>query len=436
MLKKQLLDQLDLESICGNQHKRYKIVKNLTISTLIRQKNFLSNMKVFHDLRNLNFDSEIEKKKIKYEKLEYELSNLKSENQEFQKKILAMDDEINEHKVLIEQYDSKNSLLSMDYKAILREFLKSEIRLLNFFKNLKVKSIEEAVYKFNDERLKYQGYYSQYLSMNKTIASFNIKHSKLSHHLDSIRNEIREKKFYLSENFIEYKGTSVIIQNEESFKICSEITASKESNSKLKEKITHQEKFFVSICKFLEFYFKKLSKVNKHIKDILLCDNDKEIDREKRNSSVNINLLIKNHPLVKKLTLGNIENMSIQSNKSLGYNFNSTKNLSYKIDYDALLSFNSDSIKKFLKFFHSVENIFMFLYSTLSANEGMYLFTNEKKFTEGRNSKIIYLFDENILNSTEQIKNSAFKKLENKNKLLNRSEKEIVSRLNLDNHSK
>ena len=398
-----------------------------------RQKKFLNNMKVFHDLRNMTFQSEIGKRKSTFNKIEYTSLNLRNDAEEIHQSLLKIKEKISETRNSIALVDKKNKSIENDYKIFLRDFLKIQIRLLYLNKNLGVKSVEEIILRFNQERLNYQNYYLQVVEINKSIASLNIRHSQFMKKLESMNSKISQKN--LEKNFINFEvlksfTNELHLENKDSTNTHSELIGIEEANFNSKEKIRQIEIFLLTICKFLEFYEKKVSEEIKHFRKILMLESD-------------------TNPSVDNLNLNNSKRSMLLKSISIELN-EKNANLKKFFSLDDTLKFDPYAIKKFLKFFFDFENKFLYLVSIVSANVGLDIYSSNlgKKLIETKekdpqsnenredNQKIIFIFNENILNSLEGMKSLAMTKIENKYKIINRTDNEIFKRFKLEKKSK
>jgi hypothetical protein len=137
------------------------IIKRNAQRSYRMQKNLLNNMKDFNLASSVRLDSDVEKKKRVYNKLEYEVSAIKNETVEQSKKLEQYNKEIIETDLLIQEQNRRNEKSYNENKSLTKDYLGSKIKLLQIYKRLKVKNLESIIETFKDERIQYQGYYSQ-----------------------------------------------------------------------------------------------------------------------------------------------------------------------------------------------------------------------------------------------------------------------------------
>lgn len=118
-------------------------------------------MKEYENRCNDVFDEEIEGKKLKFNELEYNVFKIKSGTAEIEKSLAEIKELIIERVEDIKNLKKKNIKIKENIIAIKNKYMKTKTKLLKIYKKLKVKSLEEIIKRFKNERIQYQGYNSQ-----------------------------------------------------------------------------------------------------------------------------------------------------------------------------------------------------------------------------------------------------------------------------------
>jgi hypothetical protein len=189
-LNKRHHDELKLENLTEKQFNTYKIIKNNAILSVNKQKTFLSDMNLYNNMNGVRFENEVEKKKKKFNELEFQVFTIKSDTLQLEKKYNMIKDTISSMMKNIKDQKIKNHSISMMNKKLLHDFLYTKINLLKIHRNFKIKSLGDIINKFNEQRLQYQSLYSQFLNLNKVIAILNIEYTDLKAQFDSLNSKI------------------------------------------------------------------------------------------------------------------------------------------------------------------------------------------------------------------------------------------------------
>ena len=158
--KKNIFDLLGLEKKNILQHEKYQVISLTAKRSLKMQKGLFNELRDF-DLRcNDMYEEEVETKKYRFNELEYNVFKIKSNTLEIEKTIAHIKDKISEKLESVKNLKKKNIKIKENIYTIRKKYLKTQIKLFNIYRSLKVKSLEDIINKFKDERIQYQGYYS------------------------------------------------------------------------------------------------------------------------------------------------------------------------------------------------------------------------------------------------------------------------------------
>lgn len=206
-------------------------------------------------MNGVRFESEIEKKKKKFNELEFQVFTIKSDTLQLEKKYNMMKDTILSMMKNIKDQKNKNQSISLMNKKLQHDFLNTKINLLKIHRNFKIKSLGDIINRFNEHRLQYQSLYSQFLNLNKVIAGLNIEYTDLKNEHDSLNCKIQLHW--------EEKNKHLDLSDERISKLDLEIKEIKANNKSLSDRVIRMEKLISNLKKYLVKYDSKISEVIK-----------------------------------------------------------------------------------------------------------------------------------------------------------------------------
>jgi len=156
-----LNDFLNLNEKNKKLFDKYKVISLTAKRALKMQKGLLNDMKEYEGRCNGVFEEEIEGKKLKFNELEYNVFKIKSSTAEIEKSLADLKDLIYDRVENVKILKKKNLKIKENIIAIKNKYMKTKTKLLKIYKKLKVKSLEEIIKRFKNERIQYQGYNSQ-----------------------------------------------------------------------------------------------------------------------------------------------------------------------------------------------------------------------------------------------------------------------------------
>lgn len=161
ILRKKLQEQIKFGEISDKHFDKYNTIQQNAQRTYNMQKNLLRDMKDFEDIYSSQMEKELEKKKIICSQLEYEVVTVKKEFTKNQSTLDHFKLSIRDVCKQLEERDRKNEKLAQEYRIGIKDFIKTNTTLYLIYRNLKVKDLDSVIRKFQEERIQYQGYYSQ-----------------------------------------------------------------------------------------------------------------------------------------------------------------------------------------------------------------------------------------------------------------------------------
>lgn len=414
MIKKRLAEELKYEEINDKQYKKYKIIKNNATLSVGRQKSFLSDVRTYNNLFILRHDNEISLKKKKFNELEFQVFTIKSSTIDIQKKIGDTKQEILNTNKSIKDIKIKNKKIFDEFTNNIREYLKTKIQLIYVFKSLKVKSLDDIVKKFNDQKFEYQSYYTQFININKNIAELNIDYTSLQNELNELNSAIKIKKDEITR---EAKAKNEYNSDENIIQIQIDIQKNNQVNNSLQEKITKNDKLIINAVKYLNTYDKELNEVIKNINMLYNQYEGRLSTLSTQEYIINRNSFRKSSNKLKKIVPVNIEEIALMNDINNNISRNS---LIQQIIINYNQEWNIHSIKNLIKFLFKFQNKFFYVLSTVALNVGVEMYQDNKKEFE-----LINIFNDKIMQNMKALIVEAMIRLENKIKILNRTDKEI-----------
>jgi hypothetical protein len=375
LIKKRLAEELKYEVTNEKHFKQYEIIKNNAILSVSKQKTMLHDIRSYDNLSHVKYGLEVDGKKKKFNELEFQVHTIKNDTLEIEKILEKTKIEIVATYNMIKDIKVLNSKMYGEKIIALRDYLKTKILLIQIYQTLGVKDLDEIIKKFNQQRFEYQSLYSQFLNINKVVADLNIIYTSLEQQHGLINNEINEKINCALSSKEEYQNDDSVIT------IMQRIKEVLMTNLSIKEALTMKEKSINQVNKYMITY-------NKKMKDSIRA---------------NVNLITSN--------IGNNIELINNPTDNQTWNKNSFKNLIHIFQI-----FSS-------KLFHLISLTFNFACGELFgyANSG----SNTPKIHFTEDIKIVNVFHPLIVNSLEDMTVKAMQRLENKIKILSRTEKEI-----------
>jgi hypothetical protein len=412
-LNKRYNDELELERVNEKQYQKYLIIKNNAILSVNKEKAFLKDMRQYEAMSMQRIDGDIAQKKKRFNELEFQVYTIKSDTVQVQKKLDEIKIKSLDIYKNIKEIKLKNSELSEDYQLNLRDYLRIKIKLYKIFKELKVKSLPEIIKIFNEQNFQYQSLHSQFFGLNKRLSELNMEYTNLKNEFELINSKIHSR----FDSQAQVPVNKKILQNDDDEIIEIDIKLKEliEINSSTNEKISNCIKFLNNVVKYLYYYNGKLNE--------LMTSLYKSNNIEWKNF-VKVKISRNNLDSSYMSNVSNISNMS-KVNKPIKNNSNSP------------FEWDMTNIKNIINFFIAFCQKVIYVISTMSTNVAIDIYISNlqnpknstpKKFQWDNPKKkfaVIFIYEEQIVNKLDEFVEHAIVRLENKRKILNRSEREI-----------
>ncbi len=145
------------------------------------------------------YDEEMKSKKAKFKELEYQVFKIKDSTVTIQNKLEELKIKIIRTKEQINSTKSKNLKINEDRRNIRKDHLLTRIQLLKIFKKLKYKTLDDIIILYNTETKSFHSQYStvniyfilKFLKINKDIQDMNNIYTELNSKYLSLRQDIK-----------------------------------------------------------------------------------------------------------------------------------------------------------------------------------------------------------------------------------------------------
>ncbi len=431
MISQRYNEELKIKEDVEKQHEKYEIIKNNSALSINKQKGLLTDIQMYHEVSSIRHEGDIQLKKKKFNELEFQVFTIKSDTVEIQNKLQNIKSNTKDVLTKIKEAKLKNSLIIQKNKKKSREYLQNKIKLLKIYNSLKVKSLEDIINNFNILKIEYISLYTQFTELNKVIVDLNLEQTELSKHLKQVEEGVKLKK----ENEEKYDNGSY--ENTMEIKL-REI---RNRNVTLREKLLTNENTIVLIKKYLIKYDSKISEILNSLFFSLNMDYKIHTERLALNLEFeNINVSPKDSFELQQLNELNELNESQQFNelkeldmKKLPSNqFVKLESLKTNTNIELTREIINKLVKLFInflsKFFYVVSLLCLDITLNIKNDPGL----NKPALPKVRKSsvnktrvEVYYIHSSETLNKFEELVFQAMFRLENKIKILSRTEKEI-----------
>ena len=244
LIKKTVDKEKEYLNIYNNQYEEYNIFKKHSLSTLNKQSELLNNLKSYHDVEIMSYDKkELEKIKI-YNKLDFELYVIKKETQDIQNELEKLKNQQKKiQKILFNEKDNYNKIHEK-YLFHYHNFQILNFKVFEIYQIFKVKNLIDIIKEFNTIRMKYKNLYFRNQVYNKKISNLNSKLNFLNNQYEQILKDIENKKIE------KHNGTNELI--------ISKISKTKYFNQIILENFKEKSKTLKLMLTFLVNYMKKI----------------------------------------------------------------------------------------------------------------------------------------------------------------------------------
>ncbi len=402
LIVKRLDDEREYFKLSQNQYEKYLILDHHTLETLKKQEQLLNEMKSFDDRIQLGYENKINEKTKTLNQLEYEVFLLKKDTKAIEKELELIK---LKQKKLKKQIIKYKNIFKQNYKIYFDDwslFHYSNIKIYKIYSILNVKNLIDVIKKFKILQKKYN-----------ELSSLFALHNK----------EINNLKTTLTEIDKEYKNILIEIENKK----------------KNKEKKSEYHQVYITKIQELRVY------------NQIIRENYKD---KSKTLKLILNFLLKHIETI----INSLKNLSIKNYFTFNPNFKprfaekffKKNSLSIHKDIDQM-TLNSTFVIFVLSIFNNFANYFFLI---LSSSSNIVFYAHLLKLSKKNNENSVYeIIKEPILNLEDNFKvftlnsdslietlndeiNFANIKQLEKQKILNRTEKDIFKNSTKDKNIK
>lgn len=380
LLKKRYEEEMKIQNLNDEQHEKYNIIKNHAVLTITNQNNMLNNMKLYYEMAVITYANEINQKTKKFNELEFQVMMIKKDTKDIEEIIAQSKIKQRSTRKEIILINRLNEKLRNDYFSYFHDFVKTKTKLIEIYSQLNVKNLDDIILRFNQNLKKYQTLSSLFALANNDIVHLN-------NELTVLNNEKKEiqKKLEIFENKINKDACDFT----EKKQILSQ---NKELNLSMSKQFKERHQKMILLLIYLIDYIKKMQESMKNCVINNFFNFPKIFGKNKKEKIL-------------------LQYISIGKNKNFGIDYEKIKSMKFDVNFLQFLIyiFNSFSSYLFLIFSSAYNYVFVDVLSGLNNQFEIFNFSKEK-----------------IKDSYEKNLQEAFAHSENKEKILKRSEKEIL----------
>lgn len=198
LLKKRYEEIMKIQVLNDQQFEQYSIMKNHTMLIINKKNKMLSQMRNFNDVQEMTYTQEIQKKTARFNELEYQVMMIKEETAQAEKKLKHLTQEkilkknqIKERKIILEK-------MSKEYFSLYYDYIYPKSRLIQIFNSLKVKNLDEIIFKFNQNIKNYNTLKSLFSQANRGLCELNNDYTVLNQEKVEIDKKIQKQEREIS----------------------------------------------------------------------------------------------------------------------------------------------------------------------------------------------------------------------------------------------
>lgn len=146
---------------------KYQLVKEHAQNAFKRQKTLLSDLMDYDKRFGEVYEEGLKNKKSKFKELEYQVFKIKNSTVTIQNKLEELKSKITSVNDEIKDVKRKNIKINDERKTVRREFMQTKVQLLQIFKRLQFKTLDDIIALFNTESKDYQNQFAAVLTQFK-----------------------------------------------------------------------------------------------------------------------------------------------------------------------------------------------------------------------------------------------------------------------------
>ena len=194
LLSKRYEDETAYAHIQYEQYEKYKILKEHAVNSISKQSEMLANMQKFQELSEMTYMNQLSQKTKLFNQLDFEVLMIKKDTASIENAIHVKIQQQNAVKAQINQQCVINRKTYNEYMTYVKEFHATNLKLLDIYRILGVKSLFNVIRQFNCLRKEYNLLHFRFEQVNYDIAKLNIQLTELEKELENINEQIEVKR--------------------------------------------------------------------------------------------------------------------------------------------------------------------------------------------------------------------------------------------------
>ena len=256
LLSKRYEDETAYAHIQHEQYEKYKILKEHAVNSISKQSEMLMNMQKFQELSEMTYMNQLSQKTKLFNQLDFEVLMIKKDTASIENAIHVKIQQQNEVKTFIHQQCVLNKKTYSEYMGYVKEYHATNLKLLDIYRILKVKSLFNVIKQFNCLRKEHNLLHFRFEQVNYDIAKLNIQLTEMEKEIESVNEQIENKK---KGNF-KYQDDSILA-------VSSKIKTQRYFNMLLEDSFKEKENLVKLLINFLN---NNLAKVLKSLQESIM----------------------------------------------------------------------------------------------------------------------------------------------------------------------
>ena len=366
MIKRRVLDEIDIDTVNNTFYDQYKILKNHAIVQVSKKQEVLSQIEEYEKKMMEDYDKEMKQKNKTLKDLRLHIEVFKEDEKDLINKLAKIKKKREEITELIKEKIIRNSTIHTSIGYHIGRYHRSYISMNKIFKSVNAQNLEDVLLDVGYIKHNFNKLRNRTIEVNKEITELNTEYGKLCAQLEKIKQDTIKEEEKKKRTFKREDSDRVVEIREELKKL-------NEDKIKINEII---QKSIGTFQKGIIFLFQKTKTAIKNIKPL------------RKVISSNLSLMMKKY-----------------------------KNIPFSVDYNNI---NKDFLKNFAFVFFKFSHIIFYLYLN-SMSSGI----NTNTINEKYELKSLYNIDS--LNKYEAGMKKSLETYERRIKLKQEKQKELNS---------
>lgn len=194
LLFKRYEDETKYEKIHSEQYEKYKILKEHAVNSVSKQSEMLKSMKEFYEFSEMTYKTELSQKTKLFNQLDFEVLMIKKDTASIENALNKKIAQQNEIKGEISKVKMINQKTYSDYIWFFREYHKTNLKLMEVYRILQVKSLYDVIKEFNILRKENYLLHFRFEKVNLDISKINNQITQMNREIEEIKKQIEVKK--------------------------------------------------------------------------------------------------------------------------------------------------------------------------------------------------------------------------------------------------